>query len=84
VDTFRVGIDGPKVTLRLVNIKGHDLPLEFLAPSPFYARLLHDQLMQEMGDMFRCIRANAYRQGLKDGRAKRGAEDWFSSQFGVR
>lgn len=82
MDTFAIGIDGSKVTLKIKGIKGYDIPMEYTTPGPFYARLLHDQLMREMSDMFKGIRETSYRRGLKDGRAKRGAASWFSGAFG--
>jgi hypothetical protein len=72
-------------TDEIVNIKiqtgilGTYYELSIKCSGELHAELLLRQLNIEMQNQLRKIREEAYLDGYKDGRAKRGKKNWFKS-----
>jgi hypothetical protein len=54
---------------------------DYQTGSDVCAELMRERIEKRLNDSLRAIRQEAYLDGYKDGRGKKGKKDWFKSWF---
>lgn len=80
---FRLSINQEKVIVAVdPNINNQHWSLDIQCGT-IHAELLRRRLQEELNRICSGMRQEAYLDGYKDGRAKRGKKTWFSGQFKI-